>query len=139
MSTSPKVHNLDSADSGAQLSQGNYKVFNRIVDWITSDRMQLLNITDRMNDLVRKSAIDRALHGRSRARAVGEVVEHQGHRPRVSARICGILRLGAGGHEHPDVDRQGRCSHERHEARAHEDQRDSALVAMQAAKVRSHE
>jgi secondary thiamine-phosphate synthase enzyme len=58
MSTSPKVHNLDAPDPGAQpSSQGNYKVFNRIVDWITSDRMQLLNITDRMNDLVRKSGI----------------------------------------------------------------------------------
>jgi secondary thiamine-phosphate synthase enzyme len=58
MSTSPKIHNLDASDNGAQpSSQGNYKVFNRIVDWITSDRMQLLNITDRMNDLVRKSGV----------------------------------------------------------------------------------
>lgn len=59
MSTSPKVHNLDAPDNpGAQpSSQGNYKVFNRIVDWITNDRMQLLNITDRMNDLVRKSGV----------------------------------------------------------------------------------
>jgi secondary thiamine-phosphate synthase enzyme len=38
-------------------SQGTYKVFNRIVDWITSDRMELLNITDRINELVRKSGI----------------------------------------------------------------------------------
>jgi hypothetical protein len=36
-------------------STGGYKVFNRIVDWITSDRMQLLNITERINELVRKS------------------------------------------------------------------------------------
>ena len=34
-----------------------YKVVNRIVDWITSDRMQLLNITERVNDIVRKSGI----------------------------------------------------------------------------------
>ena len=37
--------------------QGGYKVFNRIVDWVTSDRMQLLNITERVNELVRKSGI----------------------------------------------------------------------------------
>lgn len=38
-------------------ASGGYKVFNRIVDWITSDRMQLLNITDRINEIVRKSGI----------------------------------------------------------------------------------
>lgn len=44
-------------------SQGNYKVFNRIVDWITIDRMQLLNVTERMNELVRKSGIkDGVIH-----------------------------------------------------------------------------
>jgi secondary thiamine-phosphate synthase enzyme len=59
MSSSPKVHSLDAAEPGGlqPTSQGNYKVFNRIVDWITSERMQLLNITDRMNDLVRKSGV----------------------------------------------------------------------------------
>src|SRR5271166_1064132 len=34
-----------------------YKVFNRIIDWITNDRLQLLNITDRINEIVRKSGI----------------------------------------------------------------------------------
>src|SRR5436190_21145295 len=34
-----------------------YKVFSRIVDWITNDRLQLLNITDRINEIVRKSGI----------------------------------------------------------------------------------
>src|ERR1051326_9062194 len=34
-----------------------YKIFNRIVDWITSDRTQLINVTDRINELVRKSGI----------------------------------------------------------------------------------
>ncbi len=34
-----------------------FKIFNRVVDWITSDRMQLLNVTDRINDIVRKSGI----------------------------------------------------------------------------------
>ncbi len=34
-----------------------YKVFNRIVDWITNDRLQLLNITERVNEIVRKSGV----------------------------------------------------------------------------------
>lgn len=47
-------------------SQGTYKVFNRIVDWITNDRMQLLNVTDRMNELVKKSGIrDGIIHVQS--------------------------------------------------------------------------
>jgi len=36
---------------------GGFKVFNRIVDWITSDRMQLINATERINEIVRKSGI----------------------------------------------------------------------------------
>lgn len=38
-------------------AQGNYKVFNRILDWITNDRTQLLNITERINEIVRKSGV----------------------------------------------------------------------------------
>ncbi len=34
-----------------------FKIFNRIVDWITNERMQLINITDRINDIVRKSGV----------------------------------------------------------------------------------
>ena len=34
-----------------------YKIFNRIVDWITNDRTQLINVTDRINEIVRKSGI----------------------------------------------------------------------------------
>src|SRR5690349_9868400 len=34
-----------------------FKIFNSVLDWITNDRMQLLNITDRVNDIVRKSGI----------------------------------------------------------------------------------
>jgi secondary thiamine-phosphate synthase enzyme len=46
------------ADTGIREPEnGAYKVFGRIVDWITSDRMQLLNITDRVNEVVRKSGI----------------------------------------------------------------------------------
>src|SRR6266550_9132344 len=58
---SPKIKVVDTtapAESPSQAAtQGTYKVFNRIVDWITNDRMQLLNITDRMNELVRKSGV----------------------------------------------------------------------------------
>ena len=38
-------------------SPAGFKMFNRIVDWITNDRMQLINVTDRNNDIVRKSGI----------------------------------------------------------------------------------
>jgi secondary thiamine-phosphate synthase enzyme len=34
-----------------------YKIFNRIVDWITNDRTQLINVTDRINEIVRKSGV----------------------------------------------------------------------------------
>jgi secondary thiamine-phosphate synthase enzyme len=36
---------------------GGFKMFNRIVDWITHERMQLINITERINEVVRKSGI----------------------------------------------------------------------------------
>ena len=38
-------------------SPAGFRIFNRIVDWITSDRMQLINVTDRINEIVRKSGI----------------------------------------------------------------------------------
>ncbi len=59
----PKVQILEAAgmEGGDGLAQdtavGGYKVFNRIIDWITNDRMQLLNITDRINEIVRKSGV----------------------------------------------------------------------------------
>ena len=34
-----------------------FRMFHRIVDWITSDRMQLINVTERINEIVRKSGI----------------------------------------------------------------------------------
>lgn len=44
--------------SGMSLpTPGGYKVFSRILDWITNDRLQLLNITERINEIVRKSGI----------------------------------------------------------------------------------
>ena len=53
-----KVQILETGgDPALDSAVGSYKVFNRIVDWITSDRMQLLNITDRINEIVRKSGV----------------------------------------------------------------------------------
>lgn len=65
MSSSQKIHNLEPSEPASlqPSSQGTYKVFNRIVDWITNDRMQLVNITDRINELVRKSGVhDGVIH-----------------------------------------------------------------------------
>src|SRR5262245_8689080 len=42
---------------GAPENPSGFRIFNRIVDWITSERMQLINITDRINEIVRKSGI----------------------------------------------------------------------------------
>lgn len=38
-------------------NQGHHKVFNRVMEWITSEQVQLLNITDRINEVVRRSGI----------------------------------------------------------------------------------
>jgi len=46
----------EAADTTAETSTG-LKITSRVVDWITSDRMQLLNITERINDVVSKSGI----------------------------------------------------------------------------------
>lgn len=53
--TAPAIVEFDSP--APQTSPAGYKVANRIVDWITSERMQLLNITERVNEIVRKSGI----------------------------------------------------------------------------------
>jgi secondary thiamine-phosphate synthase enzyme len=45
------------SESPAPVAPAGFKVFSRVVDWITSDRMELLNITDRINEIVRKSGI----------------------------------------------------------------------------------
>ena len=38
-------------------AEGRFRMFSRVIDWITSERMQLINITDRINEIVRKSGI----------------------------------------------------------------------------------
>jgi secondary thiamine-phosphate synthase enzyme len=44
-------------DDTNQESKTGYKVFNRIIDWFTNERMELLNITERINEIVHKSGI----------------------------------------------------------------------------------
>jgi secondary thiamine-phosphate synthase enzyme len=50
------------SEAGSEAApHGGFKMFNRIVDWITSERMQLINITDRINEIVRKSGVQDGL------------------------------------------------------------------------------
>src|ERR1700704_4330810 len=44
-------------DAAPAASVAGVKMFNRIVDWITNERLQLINVTDRINEIVRKSGI----------------------------------------------------------------------------------
>ena len=54
----PVESEIEAPESSTPAPQpAGFKMFNRIVDWITSDRMQLINVTDRINDIVRKSGI----------------------------------------------------------------------------------
>ncbi len=54
----PKIQIMEAEPkTGESASGSSYKVFNRIIDWITSERMQLLNITERINEIVRKSGV----------------------------------------------------------------------------------
>jgi secondary thiamine-phosphate synthase enzyme len=48
---------VSGSNGAAAPVSGGFKVFSRVLDWITSDRMQLINITDRINEIVRKSGI----------------------------------------------------------------------------------
>jgi len=48
---------LETIPDTQPVPQGGYKIFNRIVDWITNDRLQLINVTDRINEIVQKSGI----------------------------------------------------------------------------------
>ena len=54
---SPSESEVVAPPNVAPPAPGGFKIFNRIVDWITSDRMQLINATDRINEIVRKSGI----------------------------------------------------------------------------------
>jgi secondary thiamine-phosphate synthase enzyme len=55
------VQPFDTQQSGSEVGdtqdQPGFRIANRILDWITSDKTQLLNITERINEVVRKSGI----------------------------------------------------------------------------------
>ena len=44
-------------DSPSASSAGAYRVVTRVVEWMTAERLQLINITDRVNEIVRASGI----------------------------------------------------------------------------------
>ena len=56
-STNAKLAEVEVVPQPEVVATAGFKMFNRIVDWITSDRMQLINVTDRINEIVRKSGI----------------------------------------------------------------------------------
>ncbi len=43
------------------LSEGTYKIYNRVIEWVTNDRLELTNLTERINEIVRKSGIREGL------------------------------------------------------------------------------
>jgi len=49
------------AHAARPTNEGAYRVFNRVVEWGTNDRLQLINITDRINDIVKRSGIREGL------------------------------------------------------------------------------
>lgn len=57
----PAVTHLQNGRSGATQAVAKttdgYKIFHRVLDWVTEERMQLINISDRINETVRKSGI----------------------------------------------------------------------------------
>lgn len=48
---------VESPLASETIAPGQYKIFGRVLDWITADRLQLLNVTERVNEVVRKSGI----------------------------------------------------------------------------------
>jgi secondary thiamine-phosphate synthase enzyme len=53
-----KTNLAEVSENGSPSSESSsFHMFNRVVDWITTERLQLINITDRINDIVRKSGI----------------------------------------------------------------------------------
>ena len=58
----PKVRMVEKASPDRNMEgQPRFRVTNRVLDWITSERTQILNITDRVNDVVRNSGIRNGL------------------------------------------------------------------------------
>src|ERR1700704_3255477 len=56
-SANAKLAEVEAITPAGSGEPGGFKMFNRIVDWITNDRTQLINITDRINEIVRKSGV----------------------------------------------------------------------------------
>jgi secondary thiamine-phosphate synthase enzyme len=54
----PKIQPLERQNSG---ESAEFHIAHKIVDWITSEKTQLLNVTDRINEIVRKSGIRNGL------------------------------------------------------------------------------
>ena len=54
---SPKPHLVEGSEAAPEVMPGAVRLFVRILDWITQERVQLINITDRINEIVRKSGI----------------------------------------------------------------------------------
>ena len=60
--SAPKVRMVEKASPDRNMEgQPGFRVTNRVLDWITSERTQILNITDRVNDVVRNSGIRNGL------------------------------------------------------------------------------
>ncbi|MCC6858875.1 MAG: YjbQ family protein [Bryobacterales bacterium] len=58
MSTAkPHLAEVSAVPNQAASGPAGFRIFSRILDWITSERMQLINITDRINEIVRKSGV----------------------------------------------------------------------------------
>jgi secondary thiamine-phosphate synthase enzyme len=57
MQTNLAVAPALSDDGSATPAPSAFHMFNRVVDWITTERLQLINITDRINEIVGKSGI----------------------------------------------------------------------------------
>src|ERR1700747_1045341 len=53
----PLASPLPNESNGSTSDSPSFRMFNRVVDWITTERLQLINITDRINDIVKKSGI----------------------------------------------------------------------------------
>lgn len=49
------------AGAGEAAHPGGYRIYSRVLDWISQERLQLANVTDRINDVVRKSGIRNGL------------------------------------------------------------------------------
>jgi len=66
VSATSKPQLAEAAEEAPSGAPGAVRLFVRILDWITQDRYQLINITDRINEIVRKSGIrDGVVHMQS--------------------------------------------------------------------------